>query len=177
MTEPSNPSHSTPATGFRRVSTWWRALAILLLVVLLIGWAASASMFEQLKAQIGHLQTRLVDVPQVRHIAVLEDDLKLPAMLITYDPKQGALLLQRLNEVREGREDSMQLWALAGDAPPRSLGVIESKYKTLELPVAADALTGVSRLAISAENKGGVPEAVGPRLPYLFEGWLVQKSI
>lgn len=177
MTEPSNPSHSTPATGFRRVSTWWRALAILLLVVLLIGWAASASMFEQLKAQIGHLQARLVDVPQVRHIAVLEDDLKLPAMLITYDPKQGALLLQRLNEVREGREDSMQLWALAGDAPPRSLGVIESKYKTLELPVAADALTGVSRLAISAENKGGVPEAVGPRLPYLFEGWLVQKSI
>ena len=177
MTEPSNPSHSTPASGFRRVSTWWRALAILLMVLLLIGWAASASMFEQLKAQIGHLQTRLVDVPQVRHIAVLEDDLKLPAMLVTYDPKQGALLLQRLNEVREGREDSMQLWALAGDAPPRSLGVIESKYKTLQMPVSERDLEGVTRLAISAENKGGVPEAVGPRLPYLFQGWLVLKSI
>ena len=177
MTEPSNPSHSTPASGFRRVSTWWRALAILLMVLLLIGWAASASMFEQLKAQIGHLQTRLVDVPQVRHIAVLEDDLKLPAMLITYDPKQGALLLQRLNEVREGREDSMQLWALAGEDAPRSLGVITSKYQTLEMPVADTDLKHVTQLAISAENKGGVPAGASPSLPWLFKGWWVQKSI
>jgi anti-sigma-K factor RskA len=177
MSEPTTPAAPPPASGFRRVSTWWRVLAVLLMMALLIGWAASASMVEQLKAQITHLQGRLVQVPQVRHIAVLLDDHQLPAMLVTYDPQQGALLLQRLNELREGREDSMQLWALAGDAPPRSLGVIESKYKTLELPVAADALKSVSRLAISAENKGGVPEAVGPRLPYLFEGWLVQKSI
>ena len=44
--------------------------------------------------------------------------------------------------------------------------------------IVADAvLAGVTQLAISVENKDGVPEQVGPRLPYLFQGWLVKKSI
>ncbi len=168
---------STDSPTFKRVSTWWRALAILLLLVLLLGWAVNVSMVEQLKAQLGHQQARLVQVPQVREVAVLLDQQQRPAMLITHDPQQGALLLQRLSEVREGRQDSMQLWALAGDAKPRSLGVIQSKYKTLQMPVTDAALQGVTRLAISVENKDGVPEAAGPSLPYLFQGWLVQKSI
>ncbi len=171
----SNPSTDPPI--FKRVSPWWRVLAILLLLVLVIGWAISASMVEQLKAQLVHQQARLVQVPQVREIAVLLDSHQLPAMLVTHDPQQGALLLQRLSEVREGRQDSMQLWALAGDAKPRSLGVIESKYKTLQMPVTDAALKGVTRLAISVENKDGVLDAAGPSLPYLFQGWLVQKSI
>ena len=93
------------------------------------------------------------------------------------DPQAGVLQVQRLNEVKEGREDSMQLWALSANQPPRSLGVIQSKFKTLQLPAKEAQLTGVTKLAISVENKGGVPEAVGPRLPYLFQGWLIQKAI
>ena len=166
---------STPT--FKRVSTWWRALAIFLLLVLLLGWATGASMVEQLKAQLGQQQARLAQVPQVREIAVLLDQQQLPAMLITHDPQQGMLLLQRLSEVREGRLDSMQLWALGGSAPPRSLGVIQSKYKTLQIPVTEAVLAGVTQLAISVENKDGVPEQAGPSLPYLFQGWLVKKSI
>lgn len=167
----------TNAATFKRVSTWWRALAIFLLLVLLLGWATGASMVEQLKAQLGQQQTRLVQVPQVREIAVLLDQRQLPAMLITHDPQQGALLVQRLSEVREGRQDSMQLWALGGDAKPRSLGVIQSKYKTLQMPVTDAVLAGVTQLAISVESKDGVSEQVGPSLPYLFQGWLVKKSI
>jgi anti-sigma-K factor RskA len=170
-----NSGASTPAS--RRVSPWWRVLAALLLVVLLLGWATSTSMVEQLKAQLGQQQARLAQVPQVREIAVLLDQQQLPAMLITHDPQQGALLLQRLSEVREGRQDSMQLWALGGDAKPRSLGVIQSKFKTLQMPITEAALQGVTQLAISVENKDGVPEPVGPSLPYLFQGWLVKKSI
>ena len=34
-----------------------------------------------------------------------------------------------------------------------------------------------TQLAVSVEVKGGVPEAVGPRQPYLFKGWLVQRAI
>lgn len=170
MTETSVPRD-------RRVSPWWRALSILLLIALLLGWATSASMTEQLKAQITHLQGRLVQVPQVRQVAVLLDDQQRPAMLVTHDPQQGKLLLQRLNEVREGREDSMQLWALAGEDAPRSLGVITSKYQTLEMPVAETDLKHVTQLAISAENKGGVPAGASPSLPWLFKGWWVQKSI
>lgn len=170
----SSPA-STPAS--RRVSPWWRLLAVSLLLALLLGWAASASMLVQLRAQIGHLQERLIEQPQVRHIALLLDDRQLPALLVTFAPKQGALLLQRLSEVQEGRQDSMQLWALTEGQPPRSLGVIESRYKTLQLPATEDALNGATELAISVENKGGVPQAQGPRLPWLFKGWLVQKSI
>ena len=146
-------------------------------MAVIIGWAAGASMMAQLKGQIQHLQGRLAEVPQVREISVLLDDEQRPAILITANPQQGTMLIQRLNEVKEGREDSMQIWAVAEGADPRSLGVIESKYKTLEMPLDAQALQGVAELAISAEAKGGVPNEAGPRLPWLFKGWLVRKSI
>lgn len=71
----------------------------------------------------------------------------------------------------------MQLWALDGDKPPRSLGVIASSYKTLQLPVSAAALAGVQELAISVEDKVGAAEGHGPRLPYPFKGGLVKKAL
>ena len=111
-----------------------------------------------------------------RYFAVLTDAQGLPAMLATYTAEDRKLQLQRLNEVKEGREDSMQVWTLGADGKPRSLGIIESKYKTLQLPVLPVDLQGATELAISAENKGGVPESAGPRLPYLFQGWWIQKA-
>ena len=161
----------------RRVSAWWRAATIFLALAGLLMWAAGASMIEQLKSQVQHTQAKLADLPQVRYVSVLLDDQQRPALLITSDPKQGKLQLQRLNDVKEGREDTMQIWAVHGDQPARSLGVITSKYKTMEMPVSEDALSDASELAVSVEEKGGVPESRGPRLPYLFKGWLVQKSI
>lgn len=179
MNPDPSPSPETlePASPRRGVSPWWRALAILLALALLLGWAASASLYEQLKAQIGHLQARLAQVPQVRHVSVLLDHQGQVAMLATFNPQDGVLTLQRLNDVKEGREDSMQLWALTGQAAPRSLGVIESRYRTLQMPVRESDLQGVIELAISAENKGGVPPDAPPSLPWLFKGWLVQKSL
>ena len=176
---PDTPSiaPTPPASARRGVSAWWRALAIFLLVTLFIAWATSASMVEQLKAQIAHLQTKVAAVAQVQYLSVLLDDRHMPALLVTADTQGSVLQLQRLNEVREGREDSMQLWALDGDKPPRSLGVIASTYKTLQLPAPATALAGVQELAISVEDKGGAAEGRGPRLPYLFKGGLVKKAL
>jgi anti-sigma-K factor RskA len=184
LAAPAEPAHPSPMTSTelpvskdRRVSPWWRALAIVLMIALLIGWAASASMVEQLRAQIVHAQGKLAELPQITQVAVLMDDKGLPAMLATYTAKDQKLQLQRLNDVKEGREDSMQVWVIVGDAAPRSLGIIESKYKTLQLPVAPESLKGVSSIAISAESKGGVPDGSAPSLPWLFKGWLVQKAI
>ena len=160
-----------------RSSKLWLGICVVLALVLLVGAATMASMYVQLKAQIGHLQERLAVTPQVRYVSVLLDAQELPALLVTMDPQAGVLQVQRLNEVKEGREDSMQLWAVSANQPPRSLGVITSKFKTLQLPTREAALAGATRLAISVENKGGVPEQVGPRLPYLFQGWLIQKAI
>ena len=165
------------APAARRVSSWWRMLAVALMVLVLIGWAASASMVEQLKAQIAHAQAKLAEQPQITQVAVLVDGQGLPAMLATFTAKDNKLQLQRLNEVKEGREDSMQVWVLGADGKPRSLGIIESKYKTLQMPVLPVDLQGATELAISAEDKGGVAAGAPPSLPWLFKGWLVQKAI
>lgn len=170
----SLPDSPTPPA---RVSRWWRALAYFLALVLMLGVATTFSLYEQLKAQIQHLQAKVAQVPQVRYISVLLDAQQQPAMLVTLDPQGGALQLQRLNGVAEGREDSMQLWALVPGQPPRSLGVVESKFKTLQLTATEAALADATQLVISVEDKGGVSQSQGPRLPYLFTGWLVRKAI
>lgn len=147
------------------------------LLVLLIGFTTGVSMFEQFKAQLGHLQNKLQATSQVKYIAVLLDAQLAPAMLITLDPQDGALQIQRLNSVKEGREDTLQLWAVGGSGAPRSLGVLTSTGKTLRLAASEELLQGVTQLAMSVENKGGVATGQGPRLPYLFQGALVQKAL
>ncbi|WP_439586338.1 anti-sigma factor domain-containing protein [Hydrogenophaga sp.] len=160
-----------------RTSKFWLAVSGVLTLALLLGGAATMSLYEQMKAQLEHLQSQVATTPQVRYIAVLLDDQQLPALLVTLDPRSGLLELQRLNNMVEGREDTMQLWALSTGHPPRSLGVIQSKIRTAQLPTTESALKTATQLAVSVEIKGGVPETVGPRQPYLFKGWLVQRAI
>ncbi len=164
-------------TGSTGVSGWWRALSIFLALVVFIGWAFSASMYEQFKAQIHHLEAKLVEIPQVREVSVLLDDVQAPAMLLTYDPKNQKLQVQRLNDVLEGREQALHVWAIAEDDTPRMLGVLTNKYKTQQLDVPVQALEGARTLAISVENKDRGPRDGKPRQPLLFKGWLVQKAI
>lgn len=159
------------------VSAWWRALSIFLTLVVLIAWAFGASMYEQFKAQIHHLEAKLVEIPQVREVAVLLDEAQNPAMLLSYDPKNQKLQVQRLNDVKEGREQSLHVWALTPNDTPRLLGVLTNKYKTQQLDVPSQALTGASALGISVENKDRGPYQGKPQQPWLFKGWLVQKAI
>jgi anti-sigma-K factor RskA len=177
MTNITNTTSEPTAPPDRRVSPWWRAAAYLLVIVLSIGVTFTFSMYEVFKAQITHLQGKLQTLPQIQFVAVLTDDQSAPAMLITLDPQEKALQIQRLNAVTEGREDTMQLWALGASGKPESLGVLEGKGKTPRLPTSSKLLQGVTQLAISVEDKGGVPDSKGPRLPYLFKGPLVQKAL
>jgi anti-sigma-K factor RskA len=165
---------SPKSTG---VSAWWRALSIFLTLVVFIGWAFSASMYEQFKAQIQHLEAKLTEIPQVREVSVLLDDAQLPAMLMTYDPKTQKLQVQRLNEVKEGREQSLHVWALSNDDAPRLLGVLTSRYKTTQLDVPAQAIEGATALGLSVENKDRGPLNGKPQQPWVFKGGLVQKAI
>ena len=174
MSSPTD--HVLPSTN-RRVSPWWRALAILLGLLLFVGGAAGISLFEQFKTQVRHLQHRLVEQPQVRQLAVLLDAQQRPALLVTIDTGMRMIQLQRLNEVREGREEGLQLWALSGEQPPRSLGVVERRLQTPQLTLDPALLAGATELAISVEGKDGVPEEQGPRLPWLFRGHLVDKAL
>ena len=155
----------------------WRAATIFCLLVMAIALATGMSMFEQFSAQLRHVQTKLETVHQIKYVAVLLDEAKAPALLVTLDPLEAALQVQRLNSVAEGREDTMQLWAVPKTGEPRSLGILTRGNQTLTLPVAEGALDEVPHLAISVEEKGGVEPGVGPRLPYLFEGQLIQKAL
>jgi anti-sigma-K factor RskA len=158
------------------VSAWWRAISIALLILLGLGIASAMSMYEQFKAQMEHMQTQLRSVPQIKALAVLTDDKHAPAMLITQDPQETTLQLQRLSDVAEGQEDSMQLWALSGTQRPVSLGVLSAKVKMQRLNATDQDLAAIDTLAISVENKGGVSPSQGPRLPYLFQGAIVHKA-
>ncbi len=168
---------ATPTASPRVVSSWWRSATYACLVVLSIGIATGMSMFEQFKAQIEHVQGKLKDTAQVKYIAVLMDDKQAPAMLVTMALQDNALQVQRLNAVTEGREDTMQLWALSDGDPARSLGVLESKGKTLRLTATERDFASATSIGVSVEDKGGVTQAKGPRLPYLFKGPVVQKAL
>jgi anti-sigma-K factor RskA len=168
---------ATPTTPPIASTVWWRAATVACLVVMALATATGVSMFEQFTAQVNQLQNKLKNIAQIKYIAVLQDDNQAPTLLVTFDPLDDALQIQRLNGVAEGREDSMQLWALSANGKPRSLGVLASAGKTLRLPANEKALEDAPQLAISVESKGGAEQGSGPRLPYLFKGALIQKAL
>ena len=163
MNETTQPQAAPPCNA-----AWWRAGTIACLLVIVIAVPTGISLFEQFSAQINHLQAKLKDTAQIKFIAVLLDEQQAPALLVTLDPLDHALQIQRLNRVVEGGEDSMQLWALPANGKPRSLGILATGIKTLRLPATEQTLTEVPQLAISVETKGGAEDNIGPRLPYLF---------
>jgi anti-sigma-K factor RskA len=170
----SNDSSIPQTSGPRG---YWRAATVFLALVLAIAFTAGWSMFEQFTAQVRDLQQKVQRTAQLQFVAVLLDEKSEPAILVTQVSGESALQLQRLNAVVEGGEDSMQLWAVPATGPARSLGVMAAKLKTLHLPATEQTLAEVPRLAISVENKGGVSEGRGPRLPYLFSGSVIRKAL
>ena len=91
----SSVMNTTAPAHKPRTSKLWLGISVVLALVLLVGAATMASMYEQLKAQIVHLQERLAVTPQVRYVSVLLDAQELPALLVTLDPQAGVLQVQR----------------------------------------------------------------------------------
>jgi anti-sigma-K factor RskA len=159
------------------VSSLWRLATAVLAIVLLVAWATAASMYEQFKAQIAHLETRLHQVPQIQNVSVLLDAQGQAQLLTTFNPQNKTLQVQRLTDVRETSEQSLHLWALSKNDAPLLLGVLTSRYPTTQLEVDPKALQGASELAISVESKDKGPIQGLPRQPLAFKGWWVQKAI
>jgi len=125
---------------------------------------------------VAELDRRLLATPDVRYVAVLNDEQARPAMLVTYDPKNNRLSLQRAGPYQEAADRSLQLWALPPGEAPRSLGVLSAE-RLLQLAAQESAVREVPALAISLEPLGGVPGERGPTGPVLFQGALIQKQI
>ena len=110
-----------------------------------------------------------------RYVAVLNDERAAAAMLVTFDPKNGRLTLQRVGGYQEASDKSLQLWALPPQGGPRSLGVLTPE-RLLTLTAGEADVRAVPALAISLEPKGGVPSERGPTGPVLFKGALIQRD-
>ncbi|MDO9250509.1 anti-sigma factor domain-containing protein [Hydrogenophaga sp.] len=165
-----------PPGGWLRSLALWRgttaagALATVLAVVTAVG------LRDEMGAQIGELQAKLSAQPQIEYVAVLNDEQASASMLVTFDPKNGRLTLQRVGGYQEAADKSLQLWALPPGAAPRSLGVL-SQEKLLQLAADQRDVREVPALAISLEPRGGVPSETGPTGPVLFKGALIQKML
>lgn len=165
-----------------RAGGWWRslplwrgttaagALATLLAVVSAVG------LRDDLGTRIGELQAQLEATPQVEYVAVLNDEQASASMLVTFDPKNRKLTLQRVGGFQEAGDKSLQLWALPPSGGPRSLGVL-GQDRVLQLAAGEADVREVPALAISLEPKGGVPSERGPTGPVLFKGALIQKML
>ena len=184
---------SAPVSHGSRLSRWlWRGAALAGGVAAVAAIAVSVQLASRLEDREGalaraqaerataaqqnaQLVSQMSAMPQIRYVAVLNDDRSAPAVLVTFDPRSSTLTLRRVGDFNEGAERSLQLWALPPGDAPRSLGVL-GEGGVVRLPAEEQAVRDVPALAISLEPKGGVPSQRGPTGPVLFKGALLPTS-
>jgi anti-sigma-K factor RskA len=169
------PSKPQP-TGWFRSLLLWRSTTVAGALATVLAVVTTVGLRDQMGAQVQELQARLASQPEVKYVAVLNDQDASASMLVTFDPKNGKLTLQRVGGFQEASDKSLQLWALPPEGGPRSLGVL-SREKLLQLAAGEADVREVPALAISLEPKGGVPSETGPTGPVLFKGALIQKML
>lgn len=123
---------------------WWQALWL---------WQGVSLAALALAAFLG-AQSLVGPDPGVGYVSHLAGEAGAPQILAVYEPSDGSLRLTRVEgAARPGRV--LELWAIQGDQPPQSLGVLpESAQATIALPDHLRAPDGLT-LAISDEPVGG----------------------
>lgn len=165
---------------------WWHNLllwrgtamagALATLAAVVVAVQVNGGLRATAGAQIAALRQQLQATPQIQYVAVLADNQAAASMLVTFDPKNNQLVLQRVGGFQEAGDQSLQLWALPPAGGPRSLGVL-GPDKLLKLAAGEADIRQVPTLAISLEPKGGVPSETGPTGPVLFKGALIQRML
>lgn len=106
--------------------------------------------------------------PQTEFVAVLTAGGEAPAFVATVDTAAGTISIRRVAGAAPP-DKSYELWSIAPNEAPRSLGVVEQASYTQPLPVPP---SGDLTLAISLEPKGGSPTGA-PTGPVVYTGALV----
>jgi anti-sigma-K factor RskA len=145
-------------------------------VAVVVGVNMRDQLSQQMGSQVAALQAQLQATPQIEYVAVLSDDKAAASMLVTFDPRNKKLTLQRVSGYQESGDRSLQLWALPPSGGPKSLGVL-GRDKLIRLTAGESDVHQVPKLAISLEPKGGVPSEGGPTGPVLFSGALIKKML
>ena len=166
-----------------RALAWWRGLAVAgslaTVAAVAVGlWLSDTAQqqMSSLHTQLQTTQAALQAAPQIQYVAVLADGKADASMLVTFDPKNNQLVLQRVGGFKEAANQSLQLWALPPQGAPRSLGVM-GQGKLEQFVAHEGDVKAVPALAISLEPKGGVPSETGPTGPVLFKGALIRRDL
>lgn len=174
--ESARPPDSPGLNGWLRSLLLWRGAAAAGAFATAFVVVTGLNLRDQMGGEIQQLQAKLLATPQIDYVAVLADDKSAASMLVTFDPKNNKLTLQRVGGYEEASDRSLQLWALPPSGGPKSLGVL-GRDKLLRLTAGEADVREVPTLAISLEPKGGVPSAGGPTGPVLLSGALIQKML
>jgi anti-sigma-K factor RskA len=143
------------------------------------GWSRSLAFWRWSALGAGALAAALAlhialapSAPPARYVAVLDQGDATPALIVTVDPAAGRMTIRPLETPRvAGR--AMQLWLVAGDAPPHSLGLLDPAQEiALALDPQVEADVGGAALAVSLEPPGGSPTGL-PTGPVLYQGPLL----
>jgi anti-sigma-K factor RskA len=97
-----------------------------------------------------------------------------PLFVAAYDPDRKALIITSLLPAGADRDKVNQLWLIAGQDKPKSLGLIEpGKAKIIALPLEVMAkMSAGAKLAVSIEPEGGSKSPDGPSGPVIGLGEL-----
>ena len=191
----ANAMQSARAQAATAPSRWWASLGLWqgltaagsMAAVVAVVVAANLSHLNAdlggqvagLDGQVKNLTSKLATAaltPEIQYVAVLADDQATASMLVTFDQKNGRLVLKRVGGFQAQPDKSLQLWALPPTGGPRSLGVL-SNDAVVRLTAVGSDVQQVPTLAVSLEPKGGVPSAGGPTGPVLFKGALIETAL
>ena len=171
-------------TQVKQDKGWWSSLNLwrglssmgvgVAAVALMVGINLN-SINGRLGGEVQELNAKLSATPEIQYVAVLADDKAAASMLVTFDPKSKKLTLKRVGGFQEAPDKSLQLWALPQTGSPKSLGVMGGDA-IVKLTAASNEVN-VPALAITLEEKGGVPANSGPKGPLLFKGALIQTAL
>jgi anti-sigma-K factor RskA len=130
---------------------------------LALGTSAAAVVLAVLLAGRG-------EAPLPQQVAALADEQARTALVVTADPARRRLHVRVARDVRVPDDRTLQLWAIARNGSPRSLGILPDN-RSAELALDGRAIgPDVMLLAISLEPKGGSPNPAAPTGPVLYKG-------
>jgi anti-sigma-K factor RskA len=97
-----------------------------------------------------------------------------PLFVASYDPDRKALIVTSLLPEGSDRDKVHELWLIAGQDNPKSLGLVESgKAKVIALPTEVmQKMSEGAALAVSEEPPGGSKNPAGPSGPVIGVGKL-----
>ncbi|MCG6122474.1 MAG: anti-sigma factor [Microvirga sp.] len=105
-----------------------------------------------------------------RFVAVVDRGGELPALIVRVDTQAGVVHVRAL-AAEAPAENSLELWYIAGDEAPRSLGLVADGALPIATPALFENAAGAT-LAVSVEPQGGSTTGA-PTGPVIYSGQLV----